>query len=394
MDAQMDMGKHYELDANNKPVAILASSTPFSIEDIRSCAICRGSLRDIARYGRLIRRAILDESTKKLILLLNQQYVPLAMELPVLVDKMQNLPSDKLTSWPSSITINGIRNEQIKIMREIIKSTNGDRWNGMLDLRVRIGRYRSRVKPEEQPFNRVRIMVEDAQRRNRTTGSFPSSVLQTKGYIQATALLLRLDIALLADFSNLVSQKGANEVTLQVDLEKTKNDCKLLTRVSFEHDRVLHQVEGLLYLAQLCGLERAHIPPLDRVINRNKYLLEGLNFINEARRICMKFPGQTRGLPDEVDCAETMLRGSAFWSLITSKERMDVIQAMAQEFQGSGHWYYCRNGHPFTIGECGGAVETAACPDCGALVGGENHQIAAGVTLAEDLEQRLMDLGI
>jgi hypothetical protein len=123
-------------------------------------------------------------------------------------------------------------------------------------------------------------------------------------------------------------------------------------------------------------------------------LLEGLNFINEARKLCMKYPGQTRGLADEVDCAETMLRGTAFWAIITSKERMEVISAMAQEFQGTGHWYYCRNGHPFTIGECGGAVETTFCPDCGAPVGGENHQTAAGVTLAEDLEQRLTELGI
>ena len=396
MDAQMDMGKHYELDANNKPVAIRASSTPFSIEDIRTCATCRGPLRDIARYGRLIRRAILDESTKKLILLLNQQYVPLAKELPLLIDAVLSMPSDKLSSWPHSITISGTRNEQVKVMQETIKSTNGDRWNGILDLRMRIGKYRSRVEPEEQPFERVRVMVEDAQRRKKTTGSLPflSGVLQTKGYIQATALLLRLDIALFADFSNLIFQKGANEVRLQVDLQKTKTDCKILTRVAFEHNRVMQQVEGLLYLAQLCGLERAHVPSLDKEVHRNKYLLEGLNFINEARKLCMKYPGQTRGLADEVDCAETMLRGTAFWAIITSKERMEVISAMAQEFQGTGHWYYCRNGHPFTIGECEGAVETTFCPDCGSPIGGENHQTAAGVTLAEDLEQRLTELGI
>ncbi|KAJ5749002.1 uncharacterized protein N7511_010698 [Penicillium nucicola] len=395
MDAQMDMGKYYELDTDNKPIMVKGSSTPFSIEDIKSCATCRGPLRNIARYGRLIRRAILDESTKKLILLLNQQYVPLAQELPTLIEKMQSLPSDKMSSWPSSIAIVGTRNEQIKTMQEIIKATNDGRWNQMIDLRVQIGRYRSRVAPQEQPFERVRAMVGDAQRRKKTTGEldFPSNILQTKGYIQATALLLRLDIALFADFSNLVFQKGANDVKLQVDLQKIKADCGLLTRVAHEHDRVPQQVEGFLYLAQLCGLERAHIPS-NGEINRNRCLLEGLLFINEARKRCMTYPGQTRGLPDEVDCAETLLRGTAFWSIITSKERMEVISAMAQEFQGTGHWYYCRNGHPFTIGECGGAVEMTACPDCGAPVGGENHQTAAGVTLAEDLEQRLTELGI
>lgn len=66
MDAQMDMATHYEVDADGRPISIRTSSTPFSIQDIKPCAICRGPLRDIARYSRLVRRAILDESTKKL----------------------------------------------------------------------------------------------------------------------------------------------------------------------------------------------------------------------------------------------------------------------------------------------------------------------------------------
>jgi hypothetical protein len=49
MDAQMDIKKHYILDENGRPVSIASSSQPFSIDDIRTCAICRGSLRQVAR---------------------------------------------------------------------------------------------------------------------------------------------------------------------------------------------------------------------------------------------------------------------------------------------------------------------------------------------------------
>lgn len=42
-----------------------------------------------------------------------------------------------------------------------------------------------------------------------------------------------------------------------------------------------------------------------------------------------------------------------------------------------GAWYQCRNGHLFVIGECGGAMETSKCPDCGAVVGGQNHALDA-----------------
>ena len=61
---------------------------------------------------------------------------------------------------------------------------------------------------------------------------------------------------------------------------------------------------------------------------------------------------------------------------------------MAREFTGTDHWYTCLNGHPFTVGECGMPMQTSVCPQCGAPVGGQSHQPAAGVTHARDFEER------
>jgi hypothetical protein len=41
----------------------------------------------------------------------------------------------------------------------------------------------------------------------------------------------------------------------------------------------------------------------------------------------------------------------------------------------------------FAIGECGMPMEQARCPECGAPVGGSNHQVVAGVTRATDMER-------
>lgn len=57
----------------------------------------------------------------------------------------------------------------------------------------------------------------------------------------------------------------------------------------------------------------------------------------------------------------------------------EIVQAMRVEIH-SGGWYKCPNGHLFAIGECGGAMETSKCVDCGATVGGANHATVAGVT--------------
>ncbi|KAK3366563.1 hypothetical protein B0H63DRAFT_405475 [Podospora didyma] len=59
---------------------------------------------------------------------------------------------------------------------------------------------------------------------------------------------------------------------------------------------------------------------------------------------------------------------------------------MRKEFLGTGHWYRCTNGHPFTVGECGMPMEMARCPECGAAVGGQNHAPTEGVRRAEDID--------
>ncbi|KAJ1528977.1 hypothetical protein ONE63_007344 [Megalurothrips usitatus] len=51
-----------------------------------------------------------------------------------------------------------------------------------------------------------------------------------------------------------------------------------------------------------------------------------------------------------------------------------------------GHWFKCRNGHPYFIGECGGAMEESKCNECGAPIGGRNHTLRADNTLASEID--------
>ena len=40
--------------------------------------------------------------------------------------------------------------------------------------------------------------------------------------------------------------------------------------------------------------------------------------------------------------------------------------------------YNCACGFPYAIGECGGAMVVATCPQCGAEIGGTRHRILDG----------------
>lgn len=114
------------------------------------------------------------------------------------------------------------------------------------------------------------------------------------------------------------------------------------------------------------------------------------NQLQIARHVCNSHTGQTAGMLAEVSEAEKMLRDATFYEPVTNAEKEAVYAAMAQSFQGTGHWYYCVNGHPFTVGECGMPMQTARCPQCGAIVGGTDHRPAAGVTRAEDMEREFV----
>lgn len=72
-------------------------------------------------------------------------------------------------------------------------------------------------------------------------------------------------------------------------------------------------------------------------------------------------------------------------------ERAKVIAAMeildGYNYGGSwsSHWYQCPNGHPYFIGECGGAMQESRCPDCGERVGGSSHRLLSTNRSARDI---------
>lgn len=75
----MDMASHFEIDGDGACVG-LKRLRPLSLDEIRSCPDCRGPLRDLARYGRIVRRAQIDSATLKFIVRANTSYVALAQE--------------------------------------------------------------------------------------------------------------------------------------------------------------------------------------------------------------------------------------------------------------------------------------------------------------------------
>ncbi|XP_078457991.1 NFX1-type zinc finger-containing protein 1 [Lampetra planeri] len=68
---------------------------------------------------------------------------------------------------------------------------------------------------------------------------------------------------------------------------------------------------------------------------------------------------------------------------VSEGERVDIVKAMGL---AQGHWFKCSRGHVYAIGECGGAMERAHCPECGDVIGGVNHLLERGNALASEMD--------
>ncbi|XP_077939881.1 E3 ubiquitin-protein ligase rnf213-alpha isoform X1 [Gasterosteus aculeatus] len=60
----------------------------------------------------------------------------------------------------------------------------------------------------------------------------------------------------------------------------------------------------------------------------------------------------------------------------------DMLE-VARQAMGPLQWYYCPNGHPCTIGECGQPMEKSFCLDCRVEIGGIDHRPVTGFQIGQ-----------
>ncbi|KAF8265012.1 hypothetical protein EI94DRAFT_1737067 [Lactarius quietus] len=93
----------------------------------------------------------------------------------------------------------------------------------------------------------------------------------------------------------------------------------------------------------------------------------------------------------EYEALATHLLTERGYEPLSLKERADIVKAFV--FSHRGHFYNCENGHTFVIGECGGAMQAARCPECNAVIGGSDHRLHQSNTRAMEFEDIAREAG-
>ncbi|KAK7424141.1 hypothetical protein QQZ08_008747 [Neonectria magnoliae] len=414
MDGQMAMGDHYELDDNGLPKALVGVSEPFSMdnEGIKACATCRGSLRSISRYGRIVRRAMLDESTKKFISWSNAEYLSLSRKLLAEQERLSEATQTPIlvqqAEVSGNLTLAGSRQRQLDILKGYV---GNERYQTIMKLRKRVTSYANRVRKEEQPFQRVAELVRHASLRRGTSNEFryDQSIVQSKGTLLAFVLLLRLDVIILSDFSSLFLLSGSASARSQVNLNLSNFlvNCEEVIRLAQATKHPKEETQGHISYAHLCAISRSlSFPAIQQVFTAQEVLApeamlktemveelkqKGIAHVKQARELLEKYRSVTP-LKSEIDAVEEALNGFTYCP-VTAEEMREIYSASTAELWGTGHWYTCENGHPFTINNCGMPMEEATCPECGARIGGRNHAAVDGVRHATEIEEIARGIG-
>ena len=401
MDGHMGMSDFYTMSTEGSIIDLKNSAEPFSASRMKSCPTCRGPLRNLNRFSRIVKRSLIDEATKKFIVWANTGFIPLVTRMQAIEAELREIAgggskvSDGVspqTPLSGPLQLKGTRDQQFSQIGTLIRKEN--RYKMIIELRREIKKFLQQVDEKEQPFGRIYDLVQDARRHRGIDVDLRSQVdiLQVRNRLLTTVLLIRCDYTILLTFlDHRKGETGTSSPSIQVDLSINRKECEELIAESRSRNQPGNIVEGHLYWARFLALERSLAEPGSEL---TELLAKARGHLQLAHTICDKYPGQTKGMRNEVEDVEKMLRDSTFYMPVSNEEKAAVYAAMARDFRGTGHWYYCVNGHPFTIGECGMPMETSRCPQCDSPVGGHDHQALGGVRPATDLERQFGGLGI
>ncbi|XP_074461788.1 NFX1-type zinc finger-containing protein 1 isoform X2 [Larus michahellis] len=183
----------------------------------------------------------------------------------------------------------------------------------------------------------------------------------------------------IADLTNSMSKINANErkgLRKRLDEVQEWLDKPRLSFTDQELSDLQAELQRLTYLLSLlarCEGARGMITPaLAAEITSMRQILEGTKKFTEQDEAAVK-------AELERVCAALPLSGLG----VSEAERVQIVSAVGCP---RGHWFKCKNGHIYVIGECGGAMERSRCPECHEVIGGTNHALDSTNSLAPEMD--------
>lgn len=353
MDGIMAITEHYEVEpATQELIRPKSSRRTMTSSAAPTCPECRGSVRDIHRYNRIVKKALLDESTRRFVVKANRDYITVLKAVQMHEEALEEHGS-KLSEWLANNPFDNMAPAQVQQSLNTYEAT--DRA-----MRERVQKFVYSVRKTEQPLGRVNELLASAAARVGAVGinepKGEETAILTGFSIRGECLFLRLTWMILWETERICKNPVVPFDTCSVLRRKVRNQlpellekCHAVRGQSSDGRFLAEKVQATLYQVLVSQLflnciateaEALQIPPA--LLSRNK-IKESLE---ECEALYLSHLGTLGHLKDDIEKAKRFCDGQPFYTSVTTEERREVYEAMAAQFQGTGHWYYCRNNHP------------------------------------------------
>ncbi|RHZ83153.1 hypothetical protein Glove_99g360 [Diversispora epigaea] len=470
LDGLMGMENVYHMDAFGNWTGL----KPITEQpgELKRCPNCRSPIKNIQRYGRIIKKCVLDTQNKKFLQRYNQQLRAVHADLDKTFKILENnrgkvleelRKSDMKQVKDNNNDIN-LYKEKDKTISQAVPDLIPQEQHEMLAKHYSIPAYHEELWRNHASrllfnYRAVALIISDstnppyklayesavtslfaAKSKERTDfGDFIKDIslqmiddspaaqqrkfqetlkevgistpkIDRKIYLKAFLELINIQKAMFHEVSKIIPELPTErtqrihhndhfvDTTIKLPykdhwmnfanflIESLHSHMEHITQIALESKYIRDFVTSSLELAEFgCKTQRFkfknipqnEITPIQKIEIKNKCL--------EIEKSCLNIKNKTLPSMDNIEhfrgqCEERIaavlreideLRNVVNNAgKLSDEEKLQIHQAMSTEFRGSGHWYQCPNGHPYTIGDCGAANQVSRCPDCGAGIGG------------------------
>lgn len=347
LDAHVALAQYYAEDGTALPFSGQFSRVP-------TCPDCRTPITSTQRYGRPLKKAMIDTHMQRYILLSRR-------EMDIANIKLQALERRLADSAKVFSDLEKVR------LKQIAKS---------------IRRLTTKLPPTQQVYKASAAAV---QRMGMPADAAQDMVMRPPPIgtcLEAKVYLVKTNILLIK--SSL--KKGPPDEKVKPSVDKLEAQLREVQSAAIESQ---HQ-----QVAALAAYKLATILGTVSFRMHARTAAQQNEVAAKVRALCDHFETHPL-LPicdryrDETSRLRRLVAG------LSDKEIREIIGAMGSGMSalynygsGAGHWYNCPNSHVYYIGDCGGAMQESRCPDCNASIGGTSHQLQAGNRPAQELLAR------
>lgn len=308
---------------------------------------------NIYRYNRIVKKALLDESTKRFIVTAGSSYKELSDAVFRRQMELEKARADFLSSYS---TETGEPRDPTAIGPKRL-------FGKKEKLQKRIDKFIKSMAAIEQPYGRVNDLLASAASRENTAKNrvfrVDESKIQTGFQIRGQILQLRLTWAILWDYRMIsndirTDSKLSSELcdVVASQLKGLIRDCRSIKESSKTAKLLAQEVEAMIYYALFSSLSLSTSEAKGHELSTDaatKLRDQASTALEECESLYFENLGTLGFLRDDIEKARGLLNGATFYSLVTTEEKKQVYDAMAAQFLGTGHWYYCRNNHPVRL---------------------------------------------